>query len=101
MAAATKTAPPLQGSFTLNARMESYSVFTVAVNTTGSPASYSVQLEGSMDNTNWKIIGSAITSDGVSAQTTSNIFYPFVRANLTAVSGGTSPKITMYYVASS
>lgn len=88
-------------SFVYNTRPESYSVFTVQVTTTGAPASYSVQIEGSMDNSHWTLIGTAITADGVYAETTANVFYPFIRGHVTAVSGGTSPKITMYWVASS
>ena len=88
-------------SFVYNTRPESYSVFTVQVSTTGAPASYSVQLEGSMDKFKWTVIGTAVTADGVYAETTANIFYPYIRGNITAVSGGASPKITMYWVASS
>lgn len=89
------------GSFLINGHAESYNTFTVDVKTTGSPASYSVQLEGSLDSRTWYLIGKAMTADGVYNQTMAGagINFPFIRGNITAVSGGTNPTITMNWVA--
>jgi hypothetical protein len=81
--------------------MEAFNQFTVNVVTTGSPASYSVQLQGSLDGVTWNNVGSAITADGFYAVSVSNQYYPFIRGNITAVSGGTSPTIKMIVTASS
>lgn len=98
---ASPTVNGKSGSFVYQGRSESYNTFTVDVKTTGSPASYSVQLEGSLDNRTWYIIGTAITADGVYNRTVAGagVNFPFIRANITAVSGGTSPTITMNWVA--
>lgn len=61
--------------------------------TTGSPASLSIQLQGSMDNVNWYSIGSAVTSVGAQV-TTTNIGFRFLRAAVT-LTGGTNPTATV------
>lgn len=92
---------PASGSFVLNGRREAFNAFTVGVVTTGAPTSYSVQVQGSLDNVTWVNVGAAITADGFYAVTVANQFFTFLRANITSVVGGTNPTITMPWVASS
>lgn len=92
--------PPRSGSFLLNGNAESYNTFTVDVKTTGG-GTYTVALEGSLDNSTWYTIGTAMTADGVYSQTmaSAGINFPFIRGHVTAQSGGTNPTITMNWVA--
>lgn len=99
--AVSTSVPTAAGSFILNGRQESFTQFTVRVDTTGTPTSYSLKLQGSLDNSHWFDIGSAITADGTYPLSVSNVFVPFIRGNITAVVGGTSPTVFMYWVASS
>lgn len=99
--AVSTSSVPAAGNFVLAGRKEACTRITVQTKTTGSPTSYSVTIQGSIDGQNWDNIGSAITADGVSSQTNSGKFYLFVRGNITAVSGGTSPTITQTWVADS
>lgn len=92
------TVPPAQGSFILNSRVECYTNFGMQVVTTGG-ASYSMQLEGSLDGTNWFLIGSPVTSDGVYSQAGAGNYTAWVRLNITSVVGGTSPECTVSAVA--
>lgn len=81
---------------------KAYNAFSVSVNTTGSPSSYSVKLQGMADPTGsvWTDIGAAITADGnYSLAAATGIYFTAFRANITAVSGGTTPKISMYFTA--
>lgn len=69
--------------------------FTIAVTVTGAPASCAVQLQGSLDGTNWYSMGSASNNtSGTSAVNVSNTPAIWVRANLTTLTGGTSPTVT-------
>lgn len=74
---------------------QAYSIFTVQVNTTGSPATISVQLQGSLDGVNYTSIGSAIAATGASSVGTANLAYPYIRANLATLTGGTNPTVTV------
>ena len=68
---------------------------TMIATCTGSPDSAVVQLQGSHDNESW--IGfSSVTLSGVStvATTTALHWIRYVRANLTTLSGGSSPTVT-------
>lgn len=67
--------------------------FGVQVATTGTPASFSLALEGSLDGVNFVALGSAVTATGLSMITLSGPVC-FVRFNLTALSGGTAPTVT-------
>lgn len=65
---------------------------------TGGPATCSVQLEGSMDNTNFFLISASTTC-------TSTVMFQaidkpvlYVRINLTALTGGTAPTVTSTYL---
>ena len=61
--------------------------FSVLVQTTGSPT-FSVTFQGSIDGTNWFTLGSAVTSV-TNGATVTGVLARYVRANLTALSGGT------------
>lgn len=65
--------------------------YTLDVRTTGSPASFTVALEGTLDGTNWTSIGTTSTT-GRTRFADSPV--KTIRANLTALSGGTSPTVT-------
>lgn len=62
--------------------------FSLLVETTGSPT-FSVQFQGSLDGTNWLSIGSAVTAVQAGSATPAAIMARYLRANLTALSGGT------------
>ena len=68
--------------------------------TTGTPSSLSIQFEGSQDGaTGWTVIGAALTSATSGTQTMlPTLTFPFVRANLTAIAGGTSPTVVISMV---
>jgi hypothetical protein len=60
---------------------------------TGAPASLNINLEGSLDGVNFVTMTSSTSTTGeVKSDTTHLVQY--VRANLTALTGGTSPTVT-------
>jgi hypothetical protein len=68
------------------------------INTTGAPSGLSVTLQGSLDGVNWFSIGSAVTSDTLTVINLANANagpYAFIRANLTTLTGGTTPSVTV------
>lgn len=65
---------------------------TLHVNTTGSPAAIDVEVQVSVDNVVWFDTGAAITVSGTSALASAHGRY--YRANLTVLTGGTSPTVT-------
>ena len=64
---------------------------TMIVSVTGSPSSFSVSLEGSHDQTVWATLAT-VTTPGATTVDTHLIRY--ARANLTALSGGSSPAVS-------
>jgi hypothetical protein len=69
--------------------------FTVAVTVTGAPSGCAVQLQGSLDGTNWYSLGAATSNtSGTAAVSVANSPARYVRANLTTLTGGTSPTVT-------
>ena len=77
------------------------SYFTMTSSSTGNPATATVIMEGYLDGTNWFTISynfdvspptnyTYVTGDGP---------WNFIRLNLTALSGGTSPTITVLFIA--
>jgi len=71
--------------------------FTWQLTDTGSPSSVSCQLQGSLDGSNWFNIGAAaLTAPGL--QTIATTPLAFIRANLTTLSGGTSPTVTVLLI---
>jgi hypothetical protein len=61
--------------------------FSVLVQTTGSPT-FSVTFQGSVDGSNWFTLGSAVVAV-TNGTTVTGVLARYVRANLTALSGGT------------
>lgn len=57
---------------------------------TGGPSAVSDQLEGSLDGTNWYIIGSAVTTIAGSINFAAGVVARFVRVYHTSKSGGTN-----------
>jgi len=75
-----------------------YAQMTTTV--TGSPASFTILLEGTYDGTNWSTVA---TTTNVAGETTwSNGLVPFtnLRARCTGVSGGTNPTVNVAVTAS-
>lgn len=66
--------------------------YALDVRTTGTPTSFSVSLEGTVNGTDWVAIGSAVTAAGLTWQVDKPAAR--VRANLTALTGGTAPAVT-------
>jgi hypothetical protein len=66
--------------------------FTIAAWATGSPSSVNLTLQGSHDGTNWVNLTSNVPLGGMTAA--GGFLVRYVRANLTAITGGTSPAIT-------
>lgn len=65
---------------------------------TGAPATLVVNLEGSLDGDNWYVLDS---SSNVSGEMKSVVNTPvlYIRGNLTTLTGGTSPTLTVNLVA--
>lgn len=74
----------LEGSFTNH---------TMVVTATGNPTQVTVALEGSLDGSNWLAIGGGVNCVPPLAIGNSRTVR-YVRANLTALVGGTSPTVT-------
>lgn len=75
---------------------------TVQIEVTGSPTAVTVDLEGSLDDGFWTALGTIPLSaqditDGGSVTHLLNKPIRFVRANLTELTGGTSPTVTVLY----
>ena len=75
---------------------------TVYASITGAPTAVTVDLEGSLDGTNWvQLATHPFTAGELTA--TQAMFHVidkpvrFVRVNLTALTGGTSPTVTVLY----
>lgn len=68
--------------------------FTVVYFATGGPTSASVVLEGSHDGTNWVQVAGMAAGPTPSATTIYTNWFRHIRANLTALNGGTSPTVT-------
>ena len=65
---------------------------------TGSPSTSSVNLECSLDGTNWTVLGTSTSTSSTSALVygTSGVPFRLLRANVTATTGGTSPTVTAF-----
>lgn len=68
--------------------------FTWQTVTTGSPASVSVTLEGSLDGTNWVTLDTS-TSTGGEIRGVSGKPVAFLRADVGTLSGGTNPTVAV------
>lgn len=67
---------------------------------TGSPASFTILLEGSLDGQTWSTVATLTNVAGETQWATGSIPFLALRARCTAVAGGTSPKVNVYVTAS-
>ncbi|MFJ1539298.1 hypothetical protein ACIODS_12215 [Micromonospora chalcea] len=69
---------------------------TIHVTVAGSPNGANVSLEGSHDGQRWFLLGAVGVGTGQTqaVRTVNEHFVRYVRANLTDLSGGTSPTVT-------
>jgi len=74
-----------------------YAVAAMTTVITGSPASLTLQLQGSIDGTVWTTIATSTSTSGDTQFTASNNSVQFgqLRVNCSAVSGGTNPKVQL------
>lgn len=70
-----------------------YCVVTTIV--TGSPASFTVLIEGTVDGSNWNTVLTTTAVAGETRFSASGVHFANLRARCTAVSGGSSPTIAM------
>lgn len=75
-----------------------YASITTAI--TGSPASFTILLEGTYDGTNWTTLATCNNTAGETQYSTGIIPFTNLRARCTAVSGGTAPTVNVYATAS-
>lgn len=76
----------------------SYASITTVV--AGSPASFTIVLEGTYDGTNWTILATTTNVAGETQFGTGLIPFTNLRARCTAVSGGSSPTVSVVATAS-
>jgi len=67
---------------------------------TGSPASFTILLEGTLDGQTWTTLATCSNVAGETEYATGAIPFTSLRARCTAVSGGTSPTVNVYAVVS-
>lgn len=85
-------------SNTVDVRFYAPRTHTFQVVVTGSPASCTIDLEGSLDNSNWfSLSGNQTCTSNVMFHVTDRPVV-FVRGNLSALSGGSSPTVTVDYI---
>jgi hypothetical protein len=75
-------------------------VHQLTYTTTGTPGAVSIQIEGSTDGTTFALCGSALTSTTGAGGTCTGV-YNKIRANLTSLTGGSSPTVTYSLVTGS
>ena len=88
---------------TTKGREEASTSHTVQVDFTGSPTAVSVSLEGSVDGVSLSDMG---THEATAGELTAGTFLfhvvnraaPVVGANLTVLTGGSTPTVTAYYI---
>lgn len=76
---------PTRGGFPLH--------YTWATTITGTPSGVTLNLEGSIDGTNWYQIDQSISTSG-EMRSVVNRAVRWVRLNLLSLTGGTSPTVT-------
>ena len=74
-----------------------YASITTVV--TGSPASFTILLEGTYDGTNWTTLATCTNTAGETQYATGLIAFTNLRARCTAVTGGTSPTVNVFATA--
>lgn len=72
-----------------------WSTFTFQTVVTGAPASFTQTFQGSLDGTNWFTLGSSTAVAG-EAQFVVDKPAQYVRATLSALTGGTAPTVSTY-----
>lgn len=76
------------------------SVFTAQYIVTGAPSAVAAKLEGSLDGTNWfDLTGLNVTAAGAvtnSADAGVHFAVRYVRANVTTLTGGTAPTVSVW-----
>lgn len=77
----------------------SYTFASITTVITGSPASFTITLEGTMDGSNWTTLATTTNTAGETVYSTGLIPFTNLRAHCTAVSGGTSPTVSVVAVA--
>lgn len=75
-----------------------YASITTAI--TGSPASFTILLEGTYDGTTWATLATCSNTAGETQFSTGLVPFTNLRARCTAVSGGTSPTVNVFATAS-
>lgn len=73
---------------------------TLSIITTGSPATCTIELDGSLDGTNWFDLSGDQTCTSSLMVHVINKPVQQVRVNLTVLSGGTDPTVTVKYLGS-
>ncbi len=71
---------------------------TLSIVVSGGPSGCTVNLDGSLDSTHWFDLSGGQTCTSSVMFHVANRPVTFVRANLTALSGGTAPTVTVVYV---
>lgn len=67
---------------------------------TGSPASFTILLEGSLDGQTWTTLATLNNTAGETQWTTGSVQFLSLRARCTAVTGGSSPTVNVYVTTS-
>lgn len=75
-----------------------YAMITTTV--TGSPASFTIILEGTYDGSNWTTLATTNNTSGETRFSTGIVPFTNLRASCTAVSGGSSPTVNVFATAS-
>lgn len=75
-----------------------YASITTVV--TGSPASFTILLEGTYDGATWTTLATCTNTAGETQYATGVVPFTNLRARCTAVSGGTAPTVSVYATAS-
>ncbi len=70
--------------------------YGLQVNTTGSPSSFQVILEGSINGTSWVTLVTATASTPIVSygHNAAHLIVKYIRLNLDQLNGGTSPTLT-------
>lgn len=80
------------GTITLERALSNFTVQTVV---TGGPTAVSLKLQGSLDGSNWSDLATSTSTTG-DQQYVVDKPQKYLRANLGTLTGGASPKVTVY-----
>jgi hypothetical protein len=93
---ATQSATGASASYDAGAYMPR--THTLVIIPTGGPATCTLQMQYSLDNANWFSLGAAQTCTSAISVVVIDIPTRYVRANLTALTGGSSPTVKTLYL---